>query len=377
MHYTQLDLNETPIYAGSGSYGEVKIYPRANVAVKTAIDGFRSELLMTLLVSECAIRARTTLAESRIISLLAFSLPSKQMVFPKYDMDMSSYCRKLAKMQHGSRHWRALERAFMGLGRAVVFLNIGCGLTHLDIKCGNIFVNVSDGPDPVVEEAVIGDFSLMILNSNSTVMRGRFDVEVGHSHPHTIRVCRGNVQPMFELVLGHGQTQPCEIMLNAVNGDGLLKSKSPLSSDDGVAIDMYALGQSLLELILSAGMCTTYGFGVPRNPIYYYYHRTVRRDYVLDTLAYRCAFYHYIFPSTPLTAQHDVPWERVDSIRSRINGERYKTAFDAHYARYQMTHKQLFDCMRIPPKLNQVLELAALYCHSNPRARTATALLWR
>nr|AKQ48642.1 tegument serine/threonine protein kinase [iBAC vector pMeHV1-C7]AKQ48714.1 tegument serine/threonine protein kinase [iBAC vector pMeHV1-C9]AKQ48786.1 tegument serine/threonine protein kinase [iBAC vector pMeHV1-C10]AKQ48858.1 tegument serine/threonine protein kinase [iBAC vector pMeHV1-C17] len=33
LHYIRLDLGEAPIYAGSGSYGEVKIFKRANIAV--------------------------------------------------------------------------------------------------------------------------------------------------------------------------------------------------------------------------------------------------------------------------------------------------------------------------------------------------------
>ncbi|AID52713.1 tegument serine/threonine protein kinase [Falconid herpesvirus 1] len=377
MHFKSLDLRETPTFAGSGSYGEVTLYNQSQLAVKTAIDGFRSELLMTILAGECAIRAKSVLLEERIAQLLAFSLPAKQMVFKAYHMDMSSYCRKLVRMNRGDKHWRAIERTFIGLGRAVAFLNIGCGLTHLDIKCGNIFVNVSSECDPIIEEAVLGDFSLMILNENSTVMRAIFNVEVGRQNPYELKVCRGNVQPVFELILGHGQTQPCEIMLDAMNGEGLLNSKTPLSGETGLAIDMYALGQSLLELILSAGLGASHGLVLPRNPVYFYYHKLIRRDYLLDTMAYRCAFYRFIFPATPLTSRYDVPWERAERIRPRLNDLRHRAAFDLHLSRYKMTHTHLFNCIKVPSNLKQVLELAALYCHANPEARSAIPLLWK
>ncbi|AEI00215.1 UL13 protein [Gallid alphaherpesvirus 3] len=377
LHYSTIDLQETPIYAGSGSYGEVKVFKGANVAVKKVFECFKTELLMTLIAGECACRARSTLALNSVISLLAFSIPSRELVFPAYDMDMDSYCHRLRKMDKTARHWRAIEKAFMGLGRAVVYLNVSCGLTHLDIKCGNIFVNVREGSNPIIVEAVIGDFSLALLNTNSTITKARFDITVDSDRVYSVKVSRANIRPVFDLVLGHGQTQPCELLVKALNGTGLERGSSQLSSDEGVAIDMYALGQSLMEVLLAAGMNFTRDFAIPGNPVHFYYHKMMPADYLLDMLAYRCMLYQYLFPATPLTAKIGIPWERAEKIRSQLHGSHHRVAFEKYLEGYEVTHRKLFDSLRVPPYLSNLFELVALYCHSNSEARAATRLLWK
>ncbi|UOW63477.1 UL13 [Gallid alphaherpesvirus 2] len=376
LHYSHIDLKEMPIYAGSGSYGVVKIFKKTDIAVKKVLECFKTELLMTLIAGECALRAKSTLRINNIIPLLAFSIPSKELVFPAYHMDMDSYYHRLARIDKTVQHWKAIEKTFMDLGKAVVFLDVSCGLTHLDIKCGNIFVNVTEGPNPILVDAVIGDFSLALLNTNSTILKSRFDVNISSDKIQSLKVCRGNIKPVFDLVLGHGQTQPCELMIKALNGVGFERRSTPLTSDEGVSIDMYALGQSLMEVILAAGMNFTHRFGISSNPLHFYYHRLMRADYLLDILAYRCMLYQHLFPMTPLTSKNGIPWERAEKIRLQLHSSRHRAEFDKYLEAYDITHRKLFDSLNIFPYLNNLLELAALYCHANPVARTADLLLW-
>ncbi|SCO83585.1 tegument serine/threonine protein kinase [Spheniscid alphaherpesvirus 1] len=377
MHYTVLDLGDGGTFAGSGGYGDVRIFREAGIAVKTAKDSwYRSELMMTLMASDCAIRAVSEIGSNNIVSIMAFSLISKQMVFKAYDMDMNSYhCRLSRSKKKSPGHWAALERAFLGLGRAVSFLNIGCGLTHFDIKCGNIFVNVDDTTNLTITEAVLGDFSLMLLNTNSTMFKAEFNVEIGEERPYRMRLRKNAYELDFRLVLGHCQNQPMELLLDYVNLDGLYSSSGPISYEHGLAIDMYALGQALLEVLLST-RDEARSLVVYRNPIYYYYGNSVCLDYVLDTLAYRCALYYRLFPATALTSQKGVPWDRAEVCRSRIKDSTKRLAFECHLNRYRVTHKALFASVKFPEEQTQLLELAALYCHTNPEARGATPLLW-
>ncbi|UJO49843.1 UL13 [anatid alphaherpesvirus 1] len=376
LHFTSVALPEQPSFLGSGGYGEVQLYKRNGIALKTSRQHFRGELLMTLLASESGLRAKSIIGEDRIITILGFSLPYKQMIFKAYDMDMTLYSHKLAKITPKARHWAALERAYIGLAKALTFLNISCGLTHLDVKSENIFINVVSGTDLVLLDAVLGDFSLMLLNANSTIMRSELEIQTGATNPTKIRIYRRNVQPIFCMVLGHAYAQPPEILLNALNGDGLTTPIEPINPEEGLAIDIYALGQSLIEVLINASLNPLNRLALVRNPTYFYFHHQVRRDFLLSSLAYRCIFFRRIFPTTDLTIQFGNPWNNYDDIRHKLRDLEYRGSFGAHYNRFNLTHGRLFDELVIPQSISQLLELAALFCHANPKARSAAPLLW-
>lgn len=95
-------------------------------------------------------------------------------MFPAYDMDLGKYIGQLASLRTTNPSVStALHQCFTELARAVVFLNTTCGISHLDIKCANILVMLrSDAVS--LRRAVLADFSLVTLNSNSTIARGQF-----------------------------------------------------------------------------------------------------------------------------------------------------------------------------------------------------------
>ncbi|QPI70159.1 tegument serine/threonine protein kinase [Equid herpesvirus 6] len=376
MHYGRVRLLEAPKFGGAGSYGEVQLYRKTGIAVKTSSSRscFEHELAVTLLTGECSLRARAAHDIGGIICLLAFSLPSKQMVFPAYDADLNAYGYRLARAHPLSPCvTNSIERAFVGLGRALVYLNTSCGLTHLDVKCGNIFVNHINF---VISDCVIGDLSLITLNTNSMAMRAEFEIDAGDDEVRTLRLPRSASQITFSLVVGHGHNQPLAVLADFINNSGLARSSGPLRHDLGLAVDLYALGQALLELLLVGFLSPCLPVPVLRTATYYYYSNQLSADYALDVLAYRCALHPAVFPSTPLTTIYGIPWEQPDDVLERLAEARHREAFKAHVERYRLTHRRLFASVRVPTTLSPLFELAALLCHPNEKARLSIPLLW-
>ncbi|AVW80504.1 tegument serine/threonine protein kinase [Felid alphaherpesvirus 1] len=376
MHYSKVALGEPPKFGGAGGYGEVQIYRQTGLAIKTSSSPscFEHELLVTLLAGESSLRARSSIGITGIIYPVAFSLTEHQMVFKAYDMDLNVYCNKLSSAgPPTSNILNAMEHAFIGLGKAVAYLNTKCGLTHLDIKCGNIFVNTKNF---VIKDYVIADFSLMTLNTNSTVMRAEFEIPTGDASNKVLRLSRGAATTIFSLVLGHGHNQPTEILVDFINNSGLARHRGPLDSDVGVAVDLYALGQVLLELLLTGCLSPRLPVPILRNTTYYYYLHQVTVEYALDLLAYRCALYPHIFPSSPITTIHGVPYPAVEDIASKITAVDHRSAFHAHHERYQKTHRHIFESVRVPDEYIHLFELVAIFCHSDPIARASIPVLW-
>lgn len=375
MHYSKVDLSELPVFGGAGGYGEVKIYKQTGVAIKThsSSSSFENELLLSLLVGECSLQGKAYLGICSILFPLAFSLSEKQMVFTAYDMDLNSYCYKLSSIKlENNEVLMSIKKSFIDLGKAIVYLNIKCGLTHLDIKGGNIFVNTRNF---VITNCVLGDYSLMTLNTNSMVTRSEFEIKTGDSKPKVLRLSRGSSMMIFNLLLGHAHNQPLEILTDFINKSGLMRYSGSIHHDIGLSVDLYALGQVLLELLLTG--CLTYlPVSVIRNPSYYYYSHRVTLDYALDILAYRCMLYPYILPATPLTTMYGLPWNEVNFVNTQLADTNHKTAFIAHYNRYQLTHKNVFESIIITDNFTPLFELVAIFCHANPSARSSVPVLW-
>nr|APQ37828.1 tegument protein [Equid alphaherpesvirus 1] len=376
MHYRRVALGEIPKFGGAGSYGEVQIFKQTGLAIKTASSRscFEHELAVSLLTGECSLRAQASLGIGGIICLMAFSLPSKQMVFPAYDADLNAYGYRLSRSGPPSvLVTESIERAFIGLGRALVYLNTSCGLTHLDVKGGNIFVNHSHF---VISDCVIGDLSLMTLNTNSMAMRAEFEIDTGEEEIKTLRLPRSASQMTFSFVIGHGLNQPISVIADFINNSGLAKSTGPIKHDVGLTIDLYALGQALLELLLVGCISPCLSVPILRTATYYYYSNKLSVDYALDLLAYRCSLYPALFPTTPLTTIYGIPWDQVEGVFESIAGAHHREAFRAHLERYRLTHRRLFASIRIPSAFTGVLELVSLLCHANEKARLSIPLLW-
>ncbi|ALL26078.1 tegument serine/threonine protein kinase [Canid alphaherpesvirus 1] len=375
MHYSNVNLDETPVFGGAGGYGEVKIYKQTGVAIKTSScsSSFEHELLISLIAGECSLQGKASFGIHSIIYPIAFSLPEKQMVFNAYDMDLNLYCYKLSLNQALNVDvLSSIKKSFIDLGKAIVYLNIKCGLTHLDIKGGNIFVNTNNF---IITECVLGDFSLMTLNTNSTVTRSEFEIITGDTKPKVLCLQRGSSKMVFSLLLGHACNQPLEVLSDFINRSGLMCYSGSINHDIGLSVDMYALGQVLLELLLTN--CLSYlPVSILRNPSYYYYSHRVTTDYALDILAYRCILYPYILPRTPLTTIYGSPWNEVNSVNNQLMNTNHKAAFIAHYNRYQFTHKNLFESIIISSEFAPLFELAAIFCHANPSARSSVPVLW-
>ncbi|QVY10579.1 UL13 virion serine/threonine protein kinase [Bovine alphaherpesvirus 5] len=371
---------------GAGGYGSVVVHEAAGVAVKTfagAAD-FEHELLVTLLAGECSLRALRHARADAIIRPCGFSLRRRQLALPAYDADLAAYAEAAGRAVLSPAALAAIERAFVGLGRAVVFLNASCGLAHLDIKGGNIFVNTAGA---LITRAVLGDFSLMTLTAQSALADAEFLVSTddGNGDGASDAVAGGRLRlrlppdarmPDPEIVMGHCATRPSEMLLDFLNRHGLRGRPEPLPADLGLAIDLYALGHALLELVLTGARETPEVQCARRQGALHMSARRVTCGLVIGILAHRCALLPLVFPATPRTAACGVPWDEPAAVRAAIGNVAIRAAFDrtteAHRARYT---ERVREALAAAP-VRRALELAALFCHPNPRARRAALVLW-
>ncbi|AVT50767.1 tegument serine/threonine protein kinase [Cervid alphaherpesvirus 2] len=367
---------------GAGGYGSVVVHEAAGVAVKTfaSAAGFEHELLMTLLAGECSLRALRHARADAILRPCGFSLPRRQLAMPAFDADLAAYAEAAGRAALSPAALAAAERAFVELGRAVVFLNASCGLAHLDIKGGNIFVNTAGA---LITRAVLGDFSLMTLTAQSALADAEFLLAAeggaagGEGAPLRLRLTPAARLPAPEIVLGHCATRPPEVLLEFLNRHGLGGRPEPLPAERGLAIDLYALGHALLELVLTGAREAPEVQCARRQGARLMGARRASCELAVDILAHRCALLPLALPATArTTACGGAPWDEPAAVRAAIRGAASRAAFDraaaAHRARYSA---RLREALAAPP-VRRALELAALLCHRDPRARRAVAVLW-
>ncbi|BBC15272.1 VP18.8 [Suid alphaherpesvirus 1] len=263
LQYATFDLTGDPVAVGAGSYGSVLVY--GSVAVKTLRAGFGHEAVMTLLAAE----ATRSAGVRGVVRLVGLSAPLRQLVFPAYEMDMDAYRRSLTARPGHVVH--ALGRVFAELGRALVFLN-SRGLSHLDVKGGNIFVRTCGN---MVVTAVIGDFSLMALNSRSTLADPRFRL----ARRKALKLTSLARSPPTGVLLGHARDRPTGVLMDFINGRP--PPPGPLPYEVGLAIDLCALGHVLLDVAL--------GLRPQRG-------QTLTREYAVEVLARRCVLFAALLP---------------------------------------------------------------------------------
>nr|BBG06524.1 VP18.8 protein [Suid alphaherpesvirus 1] len=263
LQYATFDLTGDPVAVGAGSYGSVLVY--GSVAVKTLRAGFGHEAVMTLLAAE----ATRSAGVRGVVRLVGLSAPLRQLVFPAYEMDMDAYRRSLTARPGHVVH--ALGRVFTELGRALVFLN-SRGLSHLDVKGGNIFVRTCGN---MVVTAVIGDFSLMALNSRSTLADPRFRL----ARRKALKLTSLARSPPTGVLLGHARDRPTGVLMDFINGRP--PPPGPLPHEVGLAIDLCALGHVLLDVAL--------GLRPQRG-------QTLTREYAVEVLARRCVLFAALLP---------------------------------------------------------------------------------
>ncbi|ASW27094.1 tegument serine/threonine protein kinase [Beluga whale alphaherpesvirus 1] len=365
---------EAPVFCGKGSYGRVEIFRAARAAVKTFSNGheFAHELVATLLAADGAQRAARHLYIHNIIRPSGFCLDTQQLVLPAYDMDLAAYTRRLSRAQPSIVICQAAHRAFVDLGRAVVFLNSHCGLTHLDIKGGNVFVNVAGN---TIVTAVLADFSLMTLNTHSPVAKADFDIPEEDQMVRYISTPATMLKTHHELVVGHCATRPSELLVDYINEARVPQKPRTLSHDLGLAIDLYSLGHTLLELVV--GGC------VRRHTAIKAFHKGLllqlsrpSPELALEVLAYRCVFNRAVFRATPLTTMGGVPWDSQELICRALADAAHKKAFRDLVVRFAEDYGEELRGYQPPAVLHSLLELATLLCHPNPAARHAAHALW-
>nr|WHT50170.1 serine/threonine-protein kinase UL13 [Bovine alphaherpesvirus 1]WHT50256.1 serine/threonine-protein kinase UL13 [Bovine alphaherpesvirus 1]WHT50344.1 serine/threonine-protein kinase UL13 [Bovine alphaherpesvirus 1] len=370
---------------GAGGYGRVVVHEAAGVAVKTFASAadFERELIVTLLAGECSLRALRHARADAIIRPCGFSVRRRQLALPAYDADLAAYAEAAGRAVLTPAALAAVERAFVGLGRAVVFLNASCGLAHLDIKGGNIFVNTAGA---LITRAVLGDFSLMTLTAQSALADAEFLVAAddgdgdgpdgGVGARLRLRVPPNARRPYPEILMGHCAARPSELLLDFLDRRGLHGGPEPLSADLGLAIDLYALGHALLELVLTGAREAPEVQCARRQVAQYMGARRVTCGLILGVLAHRCALLPLVLPATPRTAACGVPWDEPAAVRAALCDPASRAAFDsaaeAHRARYT---ERVSAALAAAP-VRRTLELAALLCHTNPRARRAALVLW-
>ncbi|BAP00692.1 tegument serine/threonine protein kinase [Pteropodid alphaherpesvirus 1] len=374
LQYTALEISGARSFGGSGGYGEVEIISEHKLAIKTIreSDWYAIELIATLLVGDCAIRALQTHKIQGFIIPLGFSLQQRQILFPAYDMDFSRYIGQLSTL-NTTNHFISLSlySCFAEMARAVVFLNTMCGISHLDIKCANILVTLQS--DSIsLRRAVLADFSLLTLNSNSVISHGQFYIQEPHRpKPRLFNIPSALVTANFHTLVGHGYNQPSELLLKYLNNERAEFTNRPLRHECGLSVDLYALGQALLELVVSAYVTPSLGVPVTRFPGYQYFNNQLCPDFAIAVLAYRCVLTPALFISSPETTTYGIPHDTSATISRRLRNPKLRRMFDDQCIHYQRTHKALLADVSLPLELKPLLVLITHLCHSNPSARHA------
>ncbi|ARS02757.1 tegument serine/threonine protein kinase [Macacine alphaherpesvirus 1] len=374
LHYTTLEIPGARSFGGSGGYGEVELIREHKLAVKTIRDRewYTAELVATLLVGDCALRAGAALNVRGLIVLLGFSLQQRQIVFPAYDMDLGRYIGHLA----GPRADNplvipAIGARFTEMARAVSFLNTTCGISHLDIKCANILVTL-DADAASLRRAVLADFSLVTLNSNSVISRGQFCLpQPPPKGPGTLDMPAVLTTANFHTLVGHGYNQPPELLIKYLNNERAEFAGRPLGHDCGLAVDLYALGQVLLEVVMSAYVTPSLGVPVSRFPGFQYFDNRLSPDFAMAILAYRCVLHPALFVDSAETNAHGPPCDAPAWIRRRLRSPALQRIFAGQYKNYQRTHEALLSSVTVARELRPLLVLVSRLCHANPSARHA------
>ncbi|ARS01724.1 tegument serine/threonine protein kinase [Macacine alphaherpesvirus 1] len=374
LHYTTLEVPGARSFGGSGGYGEVELIRERKLAVKTIRDRewFTAELVATLLVGDCALRAGAALNVRGLIVLLGFSLQQRQIVFPAYDMDLGRYIGHLA----GPRADNplvipALGARFAEMARAVSFLNTTCGISHLDIKCANVLVTL-DADAASLRRAVLADFSLVTLNSHSVISRGQFCLpQPPPKGPCTLDMPAVLTAANFHTLVGHGYNQPPELLIKYLNNERAEFAGRPLGHDCGLAVDLYALGQVLLEVVVSAYVTPSLGVPISRFPGFHYFDNRLSPDFAMAILAYRCVLHPALFVDSAETNTHGPPCDAPAWIRRRLRSPALQRLFAGQYKNYQRTHEALLSSVTVPRELRPLLVLVSRLCHANPSARHA------
>nr|AQZ57620.1 tegument serine/threonine protein kinase [Human alphaherpesvirus 2]AQZ58401.1 tegument serine/threonine protein kinase [Human alphaherpesvirus 2] len=372
LRYTTLEIPGARSFGGSGGYGEVQLIREHKLAVKTIREKewFAVELVATLLVGECALRGGRTHDIRGFITPLGFSLQQRQIVFPAYDMDLGKYIGQLASLRATTPSVAtALHHCFTDLARAVVFLNTKCGISHLDIKCANVLVMLrSDAVS--LRRAVLADFSLVTLNSNSTISRGQFCLqEPDLESPRGFGMPAALTTANFHTLVGHGYNQPPELLVKYLNNERAEFNNRPLKHDVGLAVDLYALGQTLLELLVSVYVAPSLGVPVTRVPGYQYFNNQLSPDFAVALLAYRCVLHPALFVNSAETNTHGLAYDVPEGIRRHLRNPKIRRAFTEQCINYQRTHKAVLSSVSLPPELRPLLVLVSRLCHANPAAR--------
>ncbi|AIA09506.1 tegument serine/threonine protein kinase [Macacine alphaherpesvirus 1] len=374
LHYTTLEVPGARSFGGSGGYGEVELIREHKLAVKTIRDRewYTAELVATLLVGDCALRAGAALNVRGLIVLLGFSLQQRQIVFPAYDMDLGRYIGHLA----GPRADNplvipAIGARFTEMARAVSFLNTTCGISHLDIKCANILVTL-DADAASLRRAVLADFSLVTLNSNSVISRGQFCLpQPPPKGPGALDMPAVLTTANFHTLVGHGYNQPPELLIKYLNNERAEFAGRPLGHDCGLAVDLYALGQVLLEVVVSAYVTPSLGIPVSRFPGFQYFDNRLSPDFAMAILAYRCVLHPALFVDSAETNAHGPPCDAPAWIRRRLRSPALQRIFAGQYKNYQRTHEALLSSVTVGRELRPLLVLVSRLCHANPSARHA------
>ncbi|AMB17018.1 tegument serine/threonine protein kinase [Macropodid alphaherpesvirus 1] len=372
LPYTSIRIPGERSFGGVGGYGDVELIKKHNLAVKTIRDAdwYNMELITTLLIGQYTISSLRPFNVYGFLIPLGFSVQRKQLLFPAYDMDFSKYiARVMAADPIPLGVAQTTHRCFVEMAYAVVFLNTVCGLSHLDIKGANILVRLQPN-SLALHHTVLADFSLVTLNSNSLVSRAQLRVP----DPSSDNIQIFDVPPILSRVnaytlIGYGYNHPPELLLKYINCDWGTEKKCPLRCELGLAVDLYALGQALLELVVTAYVSPAIGVPVTRIPGYRYFDSSLNPDYILALMAYRCVLYPALFGSalqhTPFGPAYDVE----GTIAQTIRPSKARRAFGAQCINYRRTHGALLADISLPSEATSLVTLVANLCHFNPEAR--------
>ncbi|QFU14590.1 tegument serine/threonine protein kinase [Psittacid alphaherpesvirus 5] len=319
-HFTEIRLEPYELL-GVGSYGNVVKSGCGRTALKRFADKnyFRWELAISLiLISETHVGFGTHVRDN-FLKPLAFSAKEQTIAFELMSMDLKTYVTT-DSIHFTDFTWMLFVKNYLCLESAIKFMNFSCGIAHLDIKLENILVNI----DPVTNmplRFVIADFSVAGFNASSPFSACNI------SCPSRSSVCGFELigktelllnRPNTTFIVGHGHMQPPEILLAYINGYSF--NRHILDIVESFSIDIYALGQTLLEVILLRAVNVELALPISRIPSDSACD-PICKKYALKVLAYRIVLEKNLAVVVP----HAPPIpDRMKDITDALNKSKYR-----------------------------------------------------
>ncbi|AIU39282.1 tegument serine/threonine protein kinase [Testudinid alphaherpesvirus 3] len=375
LSYPSIKLTGEEVLVGRGTYGTVHIYVDHHLAVKTMHSnrGFVDELRMTALASWAGTSGNHP-ARKFIVRLLGFCLSERKLVFRAYDCDLIKY-EHVVRGALDESGCDALYRAVKGLIKAVVYLNIDHGITHCDIKPGNILININYTTRHI-EKAVLADFSNAWLNPNSILNNHTMKVKTGAGMLIIGKhYSYGSEAP--GIVLSHAKYLSFEIISDILNDTKVFDYHSVPTTDQAMEMDLYALGETLLYVIMSTIVGPYNQRKVPA--MISLRHGDNDTSIMLETLAYRLTLKSCLVATLAKSQRvFDIPisCETLEMLEEGLINPDHRAELNKYYAQHTATSSPTLTRLAIPAVSAALLRLFLTLTDIKPQNRHCELIVY-